>query len=114
MVTIYIIILKEYIKGHHFWLDKDDKLGVIVFLCFIWTLIVFVGTIVLGVESPSYAFKAYRPFLVLPFFFVLKKMSMDDVNRYMQLMLFFSMVQGIFLYAVNRFYWYSCRIWLWH
>ncbi len=98
LVTIYIIILKEYIKEHHFWLDKDDKLGVIVFLCFIWTLIVFVGTIVLGVETPSYAFKAYRPFLVLPFFFVLKKMSMDDVNRYMQLMLFFSMVQGIFFY----------------
>lgn len=98
IVTIYVILYLAFKKNKHLFSLKKDPLGKSVIWSFLWTFLIFIGTILLRRETPLYAFKAYRLYLTLPFFFVLRRMSMADFNRYFRLVFWFSIIQGVFFY----------------
>lgn len=98
IVTTYIILFIAYIRYKDFLSIKKDSLGKSVLWCFLWTFIVFIGTIYYDIDTPIFAFKAYRSYLILPFFFVLRKMTMNDFRRYLKLVMYLSIIQGVFYY----------------
>ena len=98
IVTSCVIIFIAYRNDSSLFSVKEDSIGKIVLLCFSWTMLVFVGTLILGQETFVNAFKVYRIYLILLFYFVLRRLTLNDVERYIKYVLFFSVIQGIFFY----------------
>lgn len=98
IISLYTILALAYSKDKHLFSVKKDELGSVILGCFLWTLLVFFGTILFSQDTPTFAFKSYRAYLVIPFYFVLRTMTMKQVERYVKLMFAFSIVQGVFFY----------------
>lgn len=98
LVSLFIMLIIEYGRDKSFFSTKNDKLGKIVGICFLWTFIIFVGTVVLGVDSFYYAFKMYRPYFILIGYFLLRKMNTSNIEEYLKYIFVLSVLQGIFFY----------------
>ena len=98
LLALFSILFIEYYKNRDLFNIKGDYVGATVLACFLWTFIVFLFTFLGGVETFSYAFRCYRPFFVLPFYFVFRQLTINDVKKYIRCMFFISLFQGVFFY----------------
>lgn len=98
IVVIVFIWMREFNHDRTVFNLNNDRLGKALLRLFVYITIVFIGTIILNQDSASNALKVYRMFLILPFYFVLRKMSVRDYEKYIRLMLSISCVQGFFYY----------------
>lgn len=98
ILTICIIWLRSYYKEKSFFKISHDSLGKSLLYLFLYIFVVFVGTILLSQDTPSYAFKVFRVYLALPFYFVLRKMSLKEFELYFKYMIYASVFQGLFYY----------------
>ena len=98
IVSACVIYIIGYTRDHSFFSIKSEGLAKILLLTFLWIVIVFLGTIVFGQETPSYAFKVFRIYLLMPLYFVFRQMSMNQVEKFFKYVLTFSIIQGVFFY----------------
>ena len=96
--TICIIWLHSSFKEKSFFKISHDSLGKSLLYLFLYIFIVFVGTIVLSQDTPSYAFKVFRVYLALPFYFVLRKMNLKEFELFFKYIIYVSVFQGLFYY----------------
>ena len=98
LIALYVCFYIEYRRDKQFFSLKNDSFGRILTWCLIWTFLVFLGTGVFGQDSWLFAFKMYRVYLLLPSYFLLRKLTMDDMDQYFKMVLKLSIIQGIFFY----------------
>lgn len=99
LLLIVVIWIQSFIKEKNkFFLLRNDSIGRIILYIFSYLTLVFIGTILLKQEVFRYSITVYKVFLGLPFYFVLKKISIRDFEKFIELMLYGSIIQGMFYY----------------
>lgn len=98
ILLVFFIWIREFFIDKKFFLIRADSLGKVLLGLFLYISSVFIGTILFNQESIPNAFKVYRMFLIIPLYFVLRKMSVHEYEKYIRLILIISLVQGVFYY----------------
>lgn len=98
LVIVCVIWITLFLKEKNTFQYDYNKIGKSIWYLFVFITLVFIGTILLHQDTFIYALRVYRPFLVLPFYFVVLKLDEIAINKYLRLLLVFSVIQGIFYY----------------
>ena len=98
IVATIIILGSEYAKNPKFFRLKGDGIGraLIIFISF--TILVMIGTIVVGSDTPNFAFRCGRWSITYLLYFYVRTFTFKDLNRFLDLMLVGCVISGIAFY----------------
>lgn len=74
---------------------RGDKVGVFVRHVLVFLTLSFVITVVLGIESFSFALKVYRTFGYFLFYFILREIPKSEFIKALRIIIYISMIWGI-------------------
>ena len=95
--TLYISYF-EYKSNKKYFSVKHDKIGKTICLILLFLLFEYVRTVLFRIDSPIWAFKVIRVQLIFIVYFYLRKLDIKIWERYIHLVLIFTVVQGILFY----------------
>lgn len=98
LLSLGVLSCEVYKNGWNYLSLKKDKLGIAIFAAFIYFTLEFAGSVALSAETPSFALKVYRPFLLLLPYFYIRKLSFSQLKEFWKLIYIPSVVQGILFY----------------
>ena len=98
IIPILIITVLEYSRDKHYFSVKGDKLGKIIFWILGFILLQYIRTIVVGEETPLWAFKVARVQLLFLIVFYIRKQTPKTLEKYVKLLIIFSSIQGVLYY----------------
>ena len=98
IVASIIILVSEYAKNPTFFRLKGDVIGraLIIFISF--TILVMIGTIIVGSDTPNFAFRCGRWSITYLLYFYVRTFTFKDLNRFLDLMLVGCVISGIAFY----------------
>lgn len=98
IMPILIITFVEYTKDRNYFSIKGDKLGKIVVWILGFTLFQYLRTVLLGADTPIWAFKVVRVQLIFLVVFYIRKQKPTVLEKYVKLLITFSTLQGVLYY----------------
>lgn len=98
LIPTVLISINEYSRNKHFFQVKKDALGKCIILILLFLTLEFLFSVLLGIETPIWAFKVVRVQFLLLLYFYFRGLNSDIWQRFFKLVLFFSIVQGILFY----------------
>lgn len=93
-----IITFIESSKTRGYFKCKDDSIGRIILIILVFTFMVMLGSIILGQETLFFALKTWRVNIVFFIYFYFRKQNWGTINRFVRIMLVFSIIQGLLFY----------------
>ena len=98
IVATIIILVSEYAKNPTFFRLKGDGIGraLIIFISF--TILVMIGTIIVGSDTPNFAFRSGRWSITYLLYFYVRTYTLKDFNRFLNMMLIGSIISGVAFY----------------
>lgn len=98
LLTNFCLLFLAWSKDTNLFSLRGDKLAIIISILFGYITISFIVTIAFGIDSFTFALKTYRPYTILLFYFILRKIPIEEYERYINLLLKFAILQGVFFY----------------
>lgn len=98
IVSTLLILFCEYNKDSSFFRLKDDLIGKALISFVIFTFFVMIGTIIVGADTPTFAFKCGRWSIKYLLYFYVRTFTFKDLNRFLDLMLVGCVISGIAFY----------------
>lgn len=98
LFILAVITLQEYLKDRSYFRVKGEKCGRAVWLILIFLFFETVRTIIFGIEEFGFIVKVLRINCLLFLYFYLRKVPIEELERYVKLNLIFCSFQGILFY----------------
>ncbi len=98
VLSVVYVTLNEWMKDKKYFKIKSDIFGKTILLILLFLFIQYLRTILFKIETPTFALKAIRHFLVLFLYFYLRRLKFKEFSRLTNLCLSASLVQGVFFY----------------
>ena len=88
----------EFLKNHNYFQIKKDIFGKLILLIFFYILLNFAFTVLLHLETFSFALKVVRYSFVFLLYFYFRDINQNEIDRFIRLALIASTIQGVFYY----------------
>ena len=98
LLILVAISINEYFKDNQYFKVKGEICGRTVWLIFVLLLFEAVRTLVFGIEEFGFMVKVLRINCLLFLYFYLRKVPIEELERYVKLNLIFCSFQGILFY----------------
>lgn len=92
------ISICEFIKNHYFFQTKNDIFGKLILLILFYIFLNFAFTVLLHLETFSFALKVVRYSFVFLLYFYFRDINQNEIDRFIRLALIASTIQGVFYY----------------
>jgi len=98
LLIVLIISFFEWRKDRKYFSVKGDEIGILIFVILAFLFMQFIRTVILGIDNVIFSYKTVRIQGILLLYFFCRKMSPGEYAYLFKLILFFSVVQGVFYY----------------
>lgn len=98
LFILAVITVREYVKDKSYFRVKGENCGRAVWLILIFLFFEAVRTFIFGIEEFGFTLKVLRINCLLFLYFYLRKVPIEELERYVKLNLIFCTFQGILFY----------------
>lgn len=94
----FCVLVNETIKNPQFISLKNDDLGIVLMVFVCVTVLIMLGTIILGIETPLFALKCGRWSLNYLIYFYIRTLSFGEIKSLVKVLFVCTLITGIAYY----------------